>query len=261
MKQSYLQTASHALLMIGIITATVSCGESITTQKLDPLTDLANIEKQDEGVFRVNLLPTNPSIVSNVDATATVTVEGNAFSVNVTATGTPPSTIHPQHIHVGTNCPTQEDDTNGDGVIDLSEAEVRTGTVMVPLDGSLDASEGNDYPSASADGSYSYRQMTDLDALIQELGNQSTGSEGLNLEGRVVEIHGASADTNLPSTVQGGAERLPIACGVLERVGSEDTTGTTTGGTSTGGSTTGDVGTGTTTGEQTQDTTTGGKGG
>lgn len=64
-------------------------------------------------------------------------------------------------------CPAAAADTNHDGVIDLIETEVTSGTTMVPFNGAPAAMQitTKTYPKASANGSYRYRNIVSLMAL------------------------------------------------------------------------------------------------
>jgi len=210
---------------------------------------------------------------ASVGGTVTISKLADEFHAMVDATEATAAT-HQQHIHTGSRCPTQADDTNGDGFVDAVEAATVTGPALIPLDSDLKAQDaGGVYPSGS---NYSYDESTSYEAMIADLRLPDTNTsdslaklganEDLNLGTRVVEIHGVPASTTLPPTVLGmdgmsPQQSLPIACAVLSFSGASSTTGTTTGDTGTStGTTTGD--TGTTTGTTTGDTgtTTGGTG-
>ena len=113
-------------------------------------------------------------------------------------------------------------DANGDGIVDLIETEVVSGTTMVPLSAEpADLKIAADtYPKASDTGSYSYRQSVPLDKLRQAFAGKFGGQE-LMLERRVVYIHGVAPATTLPESVASlgtvpAQVTLPIACGRIE---------------------------------------------
>jgi hypothetical protein len=77
-------------------------------------------------------------------------------------------------------------------------------------------------PSAGADGSYRYRKTVSLEALRAAF-TTALGDRELDLDRRVVFIHGVPDSTALPATVQSlgmipAQLTLPIACGVIARV-------------------------------------------
>jgi hypothetical protein len=95
---------------------------------------------------------------------------------------------------------------------------------MVPFDNApaaMDVAHGR-YPKASAKGGYQYRQSVSLKALSAAFAKAFDGQR-LNLDNRVVLIHGVPDGTKLPATVQSlgpipAQVTLPIACGKIERV-------------------------------------------
>ncbi|MGH8746314.1 MAG: hypothetical protein ACREUK_07475 [Burkholderiales bacterium] len=115
-------------------------------------------------------------------------------------------------------------DTNGDGFVDLIETGPASGTTMVPFDNkpaAMDVAHGR-YPKADAHGNYRYRKVVSLKALSAAFGKAFDGQK-LDLDKRVVIIHGVPADAKLPATVQSlgpipAQVTLPIACGRIERL-------------------------------------------
>lgn len=246
-----------------ILAGVVSCGE-------------INDAKKD---YSVTLKAVNSAAAPTTFGNGTFALDKDNFVATVNLSLAPTGT-HLQSITVGTACPTMADDKNADGFIDAVEAQSIAGKTLIPLDGDLSSQE------AGADGypvdNYNYSQTTSFSKMISDLvlpdtdPNDSvvklTTSDELTFQGKVVMVHGVSADTVLPPTVQSieglpAQATLPLACGVIQKDGSGTTTGgTTTGGTGTTtgdtGTTTGDTGTttgqtGTTTGDAST-TTTGG---
>ena len=107
--------------------------------------------------------------------------------------------------------------------IDLIETEPVSGTTIVPfIDDpvSMQVAEGK-YPKASALGTYDYRTTVSLAALEAAFGKAFDGSK-LDLDRRVVLIHGVGATVTLPASVTSlgtipSQVTLPIACGTIER--------------------------------------------
>ncbi len=125
------------------------------------------------------------------------------------------SVHHRQSLHAGSSCPTDAQDSNNDGLVDSVEALSIVGEVLIPLDGDLSSRvAGKDvWPRGK---SFTYSKSTPLQNVL----NDFAGSP-LNLEGKVVMIHGTS-EGSVPETVQTleGLPRhlsLPIACGIIRR--------------------------------------------
>ncbi len=119
--------------------------------------------------------------------------------------------VHLQSLHEGSRCPTLLDDENGDGLIDMKEAEKVVGKVLIPLDNDLSAQllGMEKYPIGK---SFSYSKTTSLKELLNDLRKMDeeprdnimklTPEENLNLIGRVVLIHGTKDSSRVPATVR-----------------------------------------------------------
>lgn len=184
-----------------------------------------------DAVYVAHLVPLNTTATgSETSGEARFEVKGDQLVISVNVKGAPPGITHWQHFHGfkdnhEATCATQADDVNGDGIVDLIETEKASGTTMVPFDNApaaMDVAHGT-YPKASADGTYSYRQVVPLNALSAAFG-KAFGGQALELDHRVVYIHGVPTATKLASTVASlgpipASVTLPIACGKIERVG------------------------------------------
>ena len=137
---------------------------------------------------------------------------------------------HLQHFHgfakgdQTSECPTARNDKNGDGIIDIVETEPVAGTTMVPFDADpIGMSAVNDtFPRTGADGSFSYEKTVSLKALEAAFAKKFPGQQ-LDLDRRVVFLHGIPASTKLPATVASldhipAQVVLPIACGAIKKV-------------------------------------------
>jgi hypothetical protein len=136
---------------------------------------------------------------------------------------------HWQHFHGfkdqrPATCPTARADVNHDGIIDLIETEPTSGTTMVPFNARPAAMKipSNTYPKASSKGTYRYRKVISLKALEAAFA-KTFGTRNLDLDHRVIFIHGVPPTTKLPSTVASLDDipahvTLPIACGRIERI-------------------------------------------
>jgi hypothetical protein len=157
-----------------------------------------------------------------------LTIKGDSVTIAVNASGLPKDITHWQHFHGFTDgrqssCPARSADANGDGIIDVTETTPMAGTTMVPFSSdpvSMDVPHGT-YPEASATGTLRYRAMVSLSALKEAFGKAFPGQQ-LDLDRRVVFIHGVPAATKLPATVASlgtipAQVTLPIACGKIVR--------------------------------------------
>ncbi len=156
-------------------------------------------------------------------------VSGDQLEISIDARNLPPGMMHLQHFHgfadnQQATCPTAAADANSDGIIDLIETEPMAGTTMVPFQADpVDMQIVTDtYPHASATGSYDYRKTVSLSALTSAF-EKAFHSKGLDLDRRVVFIHGVPSSTKLPETVASlgtipAQVTLPIACGEIVRV-------------------------------------------
>lgn len=152
-----------------------------------------------------------------------------------------PAVIHSQNVRIGTRCPTLRDDLNQDGIIDAAEGEAVYGPSLFPLDGDLSSQSSHDgvFPVGDIYGNYIYSKVTKFTSFIKDLRNQDSHDgyrklakeEPLDIEGRVVVVHGIDSAVELPSTVisigrLSRHQSLPIVCGVIMKVweapGSED---------------------------------------
>lgn len=227
-------------------------------------------EQQQDGQFTVTLAPVGNNVEGTPSGVGGFSISGDDFRAFMTVTGAP-TAVHNQHVHIGTRCPSATDDTNQDGFIDIVEATTPSGGALIPLDDDLvSQSAGGDFPRGA---NYVYDESTSFQAMVQDLRLPDPdpadavvklgADDPLNIDGKVVIVHGVPATQELPDTVKGlgslgPQEALPVLCGVITRVDVGTTTGGTTTGDTTTGTTTGDTTTGdTTTGTTTGDTTTG----
>lgn len=180
-------------------------------------------------VFVAKLHAMNTGIAGKTVGEARFTVRGDKLSIKIRVTGAPPTIEHWQHFHGFKDhrvaeCPTESADVNRDGIVDLIETEPASGTTMVPFDGAPAAMDvpAETYPHASAKGSYRYEKTVSLKALEAAFAKAFDGQK-LDLDRRVVYVHGVPDSTKLPSTVQSlgpipARVTVPISCGKIERV-------------------------------------------
>ncbi|MCO5177636.1 MAG: superoxide dismutase family protein [Thermomicrobiales bacterium] len=155
--------------------------------------------------------PTEPQTVhadlgalndSGVTGTADLTLDGNTLTVSIVADGLTANDIHAMHLHgfndgTAAACPTDEADTNEDGIISMDEAVVVTGGAVFPF---------TPFPSADDDGTAT---LTETYTLTDDQVAQLT-----DLSSMAVMVHGGMVDDDF-------VDDLPIACGDLD-VASEE---------------------------------------
>ena len=187
-------------------------------------------DSQPAAVYVGHLHPMNTK-VTGVETTgeARFSIAGDTLTISVNAQKLPPDMMHLQHFHGfkdnrDATCPTEAADANHDGIIDLIETEPTSGTTMVPFHDDPVSMEivRDTYPKAAADGTFQYQKtvsLKDLEAAFAK----AFGDKGLDLDRRVVFIHGILPGTKLPASAASlgtipAQVTLPIACGKIERV-------------------------------------------
>ncbi len=194
------------------------------------------IEQEAEGSYNVNLTTLNNGVGGSISGNIAITKDGNRFMAYARFSGGYPNIVHQQRVHFGSACPTAADDTNGDGYVDVNEAFAKSGKILFPLDSDISSQERGSsiWPSGDMYGNYFWERATSYDRFITDLREPDLNEENdfgklgadgkLNLDGRVVILHGAPETANLPDTV-GTKGRLrnfqtiPIACGVIGKAG------------------------------------------
>ena len=181
--------------------------------------------------YKAEIVPLNATkIGSSAHGTATFEVTADQLTIQIEMFDTPANTEHWEHFHGFPDgrpaaIATEANDINHDGFVDLMETETTSGTTMVPFD---DAPENMDiphdrYPVADDRGYFAYTKQVPLKTLTTNF-EQAFGSADLQLDKRVVYIHGVPANLNLPDTVAGMVGHfdahvtLPIAVGKIEKV-------------------------------------------
>lgn len=150
---------------------------------------------------------------------ATFTLQNDQLEVNTSLDDDQP-VKHRQTLHIGTRCPTSEDDTNGDSFIDYNEAMKVVGKVLMPLDGDINSqADGAEiYPSGRG---MSYSRLASLSKINADL--KLPPGKGIGFEGRVVLIHGTASQSVFPTSLasypgEPAHISLPVVCGVLKKV-------------------------------------------
>lgn len=228
-KKSKLEKFVPILLGTCMLTLIAACGSDDDDDNGVVATPQQEEEVQQEGQYRVVLSPVNPNVAGDATGSGSFNIEGDEFQADLQVTGAPIAN-HPQFIYVGDTCPTPASDTNGDGYIDAQEAAAVAGGQLVPLDSDLRSQEaGGRYRRGQR---YDYEQTTSFQSLLNDLRQPDEdpndflvklgADENLNLEGKVLIVHGISVRTALPATVSGlgqlsPQQALPILCGPITR--------------------------------------------
>ena len=181
-------------------------------------------------VYAAQLHPMNAKVTgAETTGEARFSIDGDTLTISVSAEELPPDMMHLQHFHGFKDnrdaaCPTEVADVNLDGIIDLIETEPSSGTTMVPFHDDPVSMEivRDTYPKAGADGTFQYQKavsLKDLEAAFAK----AFGDKELDLDRRVVFIHGILASTKLPASAASlgtipAQVTLPIACGEIKRV-------------------------------------------
>lgn len=181
-------------------------------------------------VYRAELRSLNDSIAGmSANGMATIRIKGDTMFINVMASGLEPGMMHLQHYHgypdgQDATCASMDQDTNGDGIVDLIETREVSDITLVPFNDNPAELEltAQSYPEASDQGTITYNDTVLISELRPAL-QQKFGIDSLQLENRVVYLHGISQDTQLPESVQSLPDvpahvTLPVACGKLEKV-------------------------------------------
>ena len=160
---------------------------------------------------------------------ARFSINGDSLTITISAQKLPPDIVHWQHFHGfkddrAATCPAEAADMNHDGVIDLIETETTSGTTMVPFDEDPVAMDigGGTYPKAGVDGNFQYEKTVSLKDLEAAF-TKAFGDKEIDLDRRVVFIHGILPSTKLPASAASlgtipAQVTLPIACGEIKRV-------------------------------------------
>lgn len=179
--------------------------------------------------YVAEIKPVNEELIGmSVSGRAELIEDGDVLRVKIEASGTPPNMMHWSHFHGFTDgtkgrVPTKEDDTNGDGIIDLPELYAVAGQTMVPFDNAPHEMHipHDNYPHSDEDGNWRYEFEVPI-AKLKANFKEKFGSEDLQLETRTVLIHGVPETIELPDTVEGTVKgygphtTLPIGVGEIE---------------------------------------------
>ena len=218
------------LLTVGsfIIFSLASCNQSGSDQNNKE--DNTGNQNDVVATYVANLEGLNSTITNmTTSAQAKFILTNDSLFVTIDARGVAPGIEHWQHFHgfadgQSASCADPTNDQNKDGIIDVVETEKTSGTTMVPFnEKSAEMNVGSDtYPKAGDDSTYHYEARIPL-AQLKASFAKAFGDSALNLDKRVLYIHGVPSDTKLPTTVASlgdipASVTLPIACGKINKI-------------------------------------------
>jgi hypothetical protein len=231
-----LQTAI-CILILFIISGCGAKGASSTAVKLKEAVIKPEIDIDDsiDGQYLAVFQTLNPLITNKINGAFTFSREKEIDELvgDVRITNAGADLIHAQSVRVGRQCPTMVNDLNEDGIIDAYEGELVYGKIFIPLDGDLSSQSSHDgeFPKGDIYGNYIYSRVTKYSSFMKDLRNtvdhegyvKLNPLEPLEIEGRVVVVHGVDEAYGLPSTVRSvgraqAHQSLPIVCGIIKKV-------------------------------------------
>ncbi|MFB9770508.1 hypothetical protein [Lactiplantibacillus modestisalitolerans] len=182
-------------------------------------------------VYQAKLVSLNEQAIGTAaHGSAVLVVNGDQLVVTIEMFDTPANQQHWEHFHGfpdgrSAAIATMAQDANHDGFVDLPETEPVSGTTMVPFNDQPEAMDipNDKYPVADANGHFAYTKIVPLAQLSAEFKKAFNDSE-LDLDKRVIYIHGVAPELDLPATVAGAVGHydqhvtLPIAVGKIEAV-------------------------------------------
>lgn len=188
-----------------------------------------------DGHYQAKFVTLNPHVNGTIPGSANFLRKEDKLFAYVRLFAGYPKAWHQQFVYTGSRCPTQNDDTNLDGFVDIAEAEAVVGKILIPLDSdiSTQASGRRFFPLGDLSGYFHYERITSFSRFLRDLQDEDKdpnddmakipAGEGLRLAGKVYMVLGVAETVMLPESVATKERRrafqtLPIACGVFEKV-------------------------------------------
>ncbi|SEP17841.1 hypothetical protein [Trujillonella endophytica] len=178
---------------------------------------------------------------SGVTGTGMVTIDGTTATVMIDASGLVAGAPHAQHFHIGAQgaCPTDEDDTNSDGFVSVTEGVPYYGAIGTSLTTTGDTSpdSGLAIDRFPTDGDIAYERTFEVTpdvAASFEAGTAVLVLHGVDKDGS--GTYDGSVMSDLDPTLPMEAT-APAACGAFSasQMGTTPSGGAETGGGSTAG--------------------------
>lgn len=191
-----------------------------------------------QGHYQAKFITLNPHVNGTIPGSANFLRKDDKLFAYVRLFAGGVKAWHMQHVYTGNRCPTMDDDTNGDGFIDINEAEAVLGKILIPLDADISSQMAGRrfFPLGDLSGYYHYERVTsfrrflaDLQAPDKDLDDDIVKlppGEGLRLVGKTVLIQGVAESVEFPETVGTKGryrpyQTFPIACGVFQKIEEE----------------------------------------
>ena len=231
-----IKNYNHIFLFFVFFLVISSCGKEQQKVRLKEI-----MEPQEDnstwltGLYKADFMTLNSHLNGTLPGSATVLLKDDKIFFYLRLFAGKPRAWHQQAIRLGNRCPEKKDDTNGDGFIDINEADRVWGNIITPLDSDpgTQNSGRNFYPLGDLSGSYWYERIVNTQRFMTDLQSTDTNPEDnivkipsdqvFDFENKIVSILGIDEKTPLPETVatQGNKrafQNLPIACGVIKKV-------------------------------------------
>jgi hypothetical protein len=197
-KKSYFWLGPLALLTLG------SCGEYVgSLQSISADKQEATSTQK----FTAELRALNPSLLPS-EGEAKMKLGEGSLEVEINMRSVSESS-HRQTLIRG-NCPDSSADTNEDGVIDGSEYQIGDSAVWELDDDLADTASESVYPVGDASGQYHYSESL---AQMEE----AVTTPDLRSGEYSIVIFGIDDENELPETVSGERDMIPMACGKLQK--------------------------------------------
>lgn len=220
----------------------VACNDSSTvndqskTNGGNPVEMISADGSNVEGFYAGNIFPINHNLHFKKLGMIGVTRSGDEFNVKIRMENAPRNAQIRHSLYSSTRCPTMQDDLNKDAFIDIREARIALGEIVIPFDGDLSSQKAGLATTQVSDlsGNYVYSRSTSFDLMFSDLKAQDSilpsymrklnDGEGLGLAGKVVLFQGVSPQVTLPKTVQDGSDgmalhdSIPFGCAILWKV-------------------------------------------
>ncbi|MFG2138552.1 hypothetical protein [Streptomyces sp. NPDC048650] len=188
--------------------------------------------------YQINLDQLNDS---QGKGTALLSLNGTRLTVKIESEGLVPGQPHAQHLHGSTDghdfqCPDASADTDGDGIINNTEATVHYGDINISLttDGDTSPNSGlavDRMPKADAQGNLSYERTIPVSQdVVEHIKDLHIVQHGIDPNGNKKYDFGAGKSELDPKLPQEAT--APAVCGIVEgaAVGSIPVGGVETGG-------------------------------
>lgn len=176
--------------------------------------------------YRATITSMNDTLTAgDVKGTVNISRVGDSLTFAAALSGLVPGKMYLMHLHGSSDsafdaqCASMEQDTNGDGFVDLIETHVVSGITMIPFhqDPVSLSIQDTTYPRASENGTITYANTVSYSAMVSAA-KAKYGLEEFDLDRMVVYVHGADSSDMVPETVQSlpdvpAAVTVPIGCG------------------------------------------------